>query len=152
VFAVVERPIDPDAVRRAVEGPENGAVVVFHGTVRDRTADRPVTHLEYEAYASMAEALMATIGAEVVERHGLSALACIHRTGRLEIGDTAVVAAASSPHRKAALEGIEDFIRRLKEDVPIWKKEHFEDGAAWIGTPTDPQGRTGRQEGNREDA
>jgi len=141
VFEVVDRPIDADAVRRAVEGPANGAVVVFHGTVRDHTADRRVTHLEYEAFVPMAEAKLAEIGAEVRTRHGLSALACAHRVGRLAIGEAAVVVATSAPHRAAALDAVEDYVRRLKEDVPIWKKEHFEGGAVWIGTPEDPQGR-----------
>ena len=141
MYRVVDEPIDADAVRRAVEGPQNGAVVLFFGNVRDHTGDRTVTHLEYEAYREMAEAQMAAIGSEVVEAHGLSALACIHRTGRLGIGDTAVVVGASAPHRKSALDAVETYIRRLKEDVPIWKKEHFEGGAVWIGTPDDPQGR-----------
>ena len=141
MFEVVDRPIDADAVRRAVEGPANGAVVVFHGTVRDHTADRRVTHLEYEAFVPMAEAKLAEIGAEVRTRHGLSALACAHRVGRLAIGEAAVVVATSAPHRAAALDAVEDYVRRLKEDVPIWKKEHFEGGAVWIGTPEDPQGR-----------
>jgi len=141
VFRVVDTPIDAEAVRLAVEGPRNGAVVVFHGTVRDHTGERSVTHLEYEAYGEMAESMMAAIGAEVVEAHRLSAIACIHRTGSLAIGDAAVVVAASAPHRGAALEAIETYIRRLKEDVPIWKKEHFEGGAVWVGSPDDPQGR-----------
>lgn len=141
MFAVVDRPIDATAVQRAVEGPANGAVVVFRGTVRDHTAERRVTHLEYEAYVPMAEAQLAAIGDEVVGRHGLSALACVHRIGRLEIGDVAVVVATSAPHRAAALQAVEDYVRRLKQDVPIWKKEHFEGGAVWIGTPEDPQGR-----------
>ena len=141
MFRVVEGPIDAEAVRRAVAGPANGAVVVFYGTVRDHTADRRVTHLEYEAYVPMAESRLAALGAEVAARHGLSALACVHRTGRLALGDVAVVVATSAPHRKAALAAVEDYVRRMKEDVPIWKKEHFEGGAVWIGTPKDPQGR-----------
>ncbi|MHC5011841.1 MAG: molybdenum cofactor biosynthesis protein MoaE [Planctomycetota bacterium] len=140
MFAVTPDAIDADAVRRAVEGGENGAVVVFHGTVRDRTGARRVTHLEYEAYAPMAIRQMEHIGKEVVRRQGLSALACMHRLGRLQIGETAVVVAASAPHRRAALEAVEEFIARLKQDVPIWKKEHFEGGAVWVGTPDDPQG------------
>jgi len=141
LFRVVAAPIDADAVRRAVEDPGCGAVVVFHGTVRDRTGERRVTHLEYEAYASMAESAMAALGAEVAGRHGPAKIACVHRTGRLAIGDVAVVVAVSAPHRRAALDAVEDFVRRLKEDVPIWKKEHFEGGAVWVGTPEDPQGR-----------
>jgi molybdopterin synthase catalytic subunit len=139
-FQVVEGPIDAEAVRREVERPGCGAVVVFHGTVRDRTGRREVTHLEYEAYEPMAVAQMARIAAEVVARHGLAALACTHRTGRLEVGDTAVVVAASAPHRHAALVGVEAFLSRLKADVPVWKKEHFRGGAVWVGTPDDPQG------------
>ena len=141
MFRVVEHPIDADAVRRAVEGPANGAVVVFHGTVRDHTEARRVTHLEYEAYVPMAEAKLAELADEVQARHGRSALACVHRIGRLGLGDAAVVVATSSPHRAAALAAVEDYVCRLKQDVPIWKKEHFEGGAVWIGTPEDPQGR-----------
>lgn len=140
MFAVVDQAIDADHVRRAVEGDRNGAVVVFHGTVRDHTQDRRVTHLEYEAFVPMAVAQMEAIAEEVKQKHGLSALACVHRIGRLEIGDTAVVVATSSPHRRAALDAVETYVARLKQDVPIWKKEHFEGGALWIGTPDDPQG------------
>lgn len=139
-FRIVTAPIDADAVHAAVRGPGSGAVVVFHGAVRDRTAERRVTHLEYEAYEAMALRQMEQIGRAVVEAHGLDALACTHRVGRLEIGEDAMVVAAAAPHRAAALAGVEDFIARLKRDVPIWKKEHFEGGAVWVGTPDDPQG------------
>ncbi len=141
MFSVVGAPLNEALVRQAVEHPACGAVVVFHGTVRDHTAERRVTHLEYEAYPGMAESEMARIGAEVVAEHDLRTLACAHRVGRLAIGDVAVIVAASAPHRAAAFAGVETFIRRLKEDVPIWKKEHFEDGAVWVGSPEDPQGR-----------
>ncbi len=138
-FRITKEPIDADTVRAAVLGPDNGAIVVFHGAVRNRTADRRVEHLEYETYEPMALKQMERIGAEVIERHALSALACTHRVGRLEIGEDAMVVAVSAPHRKAALDAVEDFIARLKQDVPIWKKEHFEGGAVWVGTPDDPQ-------------
>ncbi len=140
MFVLSEAPLDDSAVRRAVLDPAAGAVVVFHGTVRNRTADRRVTHLEYEAYPAMALSELARIAKEVAAAHGLLKVACSHRIGRLEIGDVAVVLAVSSPHRKVALDAIDDFIVRLKRDVPIWKKEHFEGGAVWIGTPDDPQG------------
>ena len=139
-FHITNEPIDAETVRAAVLGPDNGAIVVFHGAVRNRTDDRRVEHLEYETYEPMALTQMERIGAEVIERHGLSALACTHRVGQLEIGEDAMVVAVSAPHRKAALDAVEDFIARLKQDVPIWKKEHFEGGAVWIGTPDDPQG------------
>jgi molybdopterin synthase catalytic subunit len=143
-FRLTNDPVDAAAVREAVRGPGNGAVVVFHGTVRDRTAKRRVTHLEYEAYEAMALSQMEAVGQAVVEAHDLGALACTHRVGRLEIGDDAMVVAASAPHRAAALAAVEDFIARLKRDVPIWKKEHFEGGAVWVGTPEDPQGEAAR--------
>lgn len=142
-FRVVSGPIDAEALRRAVASNASGAVVLFFGTVRDRTADRRVERLEYEAYPAMAEAVMRDLGEAVAARHGLEGLACVHRTGRLELGETAVVVGAASPHRRAALEAIDDFIARMKQDVPIWKKEHFEGGARWIGTPEDPQATKG---------
>jgi molybdopterin synthase catalytic subunit len=88
----------------------------------------------------MALAQMRRIAGEVASRHGLGAIACVHRVGRLEVGEAAMVLAVSSPHRAAALAAVEDFVSRLKRDVPIWKKEFFEDGAVWVGTPEDPQG------------
>lgn len=139
-FHVVEGPIDADGVRARVEHPHAGAVIVFHGTVRTRTADREVTHLEYEAYGPMAIKQMAALGADLVDAHGLVAVAATHRVGRLEPGEAAVVVAISAPHRAAALAAVDEFLVRLKRDVPIWKKEHFEGGAVWIGTPDDPQG------------
>jgi molybdopterin synthase catalytic subunit len=145
VLALTEAPIDADAVARAVAGPSAGAVVVFHGTVRDRTGARRVTHLEYEAYPAMALAQMRAIAAEVAAACGLTGLACVHRIGRLLPGDTAVVLATAAPHRAAALEAVERFVVRLKRDVPIWKREHFEDGAVWVGTPDDPQGERARE-------
>jgi len=140
VISIVRGPIDAEALRESVRGPGNGAVLVFHGTVRDHTRDRRVTALEYEAYEEMALARMAEVAEQVVAEHRLFALSCAHRVGRLEIGEDALVVAVSSPHRAAALAGLERFITRLKLEVPIWKKEHFEGGAVWIGTPEDPQG------------
>lgn len=139
-FAITDGPIDAEAVRAAVLGPESGAVVVFHGTVRERTLDRHVTYLEYEAYEPMAVAEMERIAIALITEHGLAAIACTHRVGRLDIGDDAMVVAVASPHRAAALAATADFIARLKQDVPIWKKEHFVGGAVWIGSPEDPQG------------
>lgn len=144
MFEVTDRPIDPRPLRAAVEARGAGAVVVFHGVVRDATRGRRVRWLEYEAYPAMAVAMLEEVGAGVARRHGLTGVACVHRVGRLEVGEDAVVIAASAPHRAAALAAVEDFVVRLKRDVPIWKKEHFEDGSVWVGTPDDPQGeRTG---------
>ncbi len=143
-FAITTEAIDADAVRAAVLGPESGAVVVFHGTVRERTLDRRVTYLEYEAYEPMALKAMTAIADDLVREHGVAAIACTHRVGRLDIGDDAMVVAVASPHRAAALAATADFIARLKQDVPIWKKEHFVGGAIWIGSPEDPQGEGSR--------
>lgn len=149
-FRIVTEPIDADAVRAAVEAPSCGAVVVFHGTVRNKTADRVVEHLEYEAYEPMAIKQMQKLADEMQQRHGIEALACTHRIGPVPIGEDAMVVAVASPHRAAALAATGEFITRLKQDVPIWKKEHFEGGAIWIGTPEDPQGEKARAAG--EDA
>ncbi len=139
-FFVASEPIDAESVRQAVLGPDNGAVLVFHGSIRNQTGDRQVTHLEYEAFEPMAVGEMRKIGDEMKASHDISAIACTHRIGRLDIGEDAMVVAVSAPHRQAALDAVADFIVRLKQDVPIWKKEHFEGGAVWVGTPEDPQG------------
>lgn len=144
-FSITRDPIDAQAVYAAVAGHArganpDGAVLVFYGTVRNKTADRVVRYLEYECYEPMALSQMERIAAEVQSRHAISDLACTHRVGKLEIGEDAMVVAIAAPHRAAALAATEDFISRLKQDVPIWKKEHFEGGAVWIGTPEDPQG------------
>ena len=144
-FHITRDPIDGDAVRAAVVGPSCGAVVVFHGTVRNRTGERVVEHLEYEAYEPMAIKQMAVLAEEMIAKHGIAALACTHRIGPVPIGEDAMVVAVASPHRAAALAATGDFITRLKQDVPIWKKEHFEGGAVWIGTPEDPQGERARE-------
>lgn len=144
-FTITQDPIDADAVYRAVATPAegsnpDGAVIVFHGTVRNKTADRTVRYLEYECYEPMALKQLRRVAAEVIQQHEISTIACTHRVGRLEIGEDAMVVAVASPHRGAALAATEAFIARLKQEVPIWKKEHFEGGAVWIGTPEDPQG------------
>lgn len=139
MFDVVDGPIDPGPVRAAVATPGAGAVVVFHGTVRDRTKGKPVLSLEYEAYRPMAVAMLAEVARDVAARHGLLGIACVHRVGHLALGEDAVVLAVSAPHRAAALAAVESFVATLKRDVPIWKKEHFEDGSVWVGTPEDPQ-------------
>lgn len=143
MFALTTGPIDADAVRAAVTTKAAGAVVVFHGTVRERTKDRRVLFLEYEAYPEMAVERMRAVGEEVRREHGLSGIACVHRIGRLELGEAAMVVAVSAPHRKAALLAVEGFVSRLKREVPVWKKEHFLGGAVWVGSEENPQGEGG---------
>jgi len=110
----------------------DGAVALFLGTVRDHNAGRRVLFLEYEAYPAMAEAEMARIEEEARGRFAVSRIAVSHRTGRLEIGEVSVGVAVAAHHRADALEACRFVIDELKRTVPIWKKEHFEGGAAWI--------------------
>lgn len=152
MFSLTESPIDADAVRKAVETDGAGAVVLFHGTVRDKTRGKSVLFLEYEAYPAMALAQMRRLADDVTREHGLVGIACVHRLGRLEIGEAAIVLGVASPHRKAALDAVETFISRLKRDVPIWKKEHFEGGSVWVGSPEDPQGERAGGSGTAEAA
>jgi len=131
-FAVVERPLALDEVLAAVAAPGRGGIVTFTGTVRDETHGRRVVRLEYEAYREMAEKKLAEIGASVAAAHGAE-VAIVHRVGVLSPGDAAVVIACAAPHRTAAFRACEACIERLKKDVPIWKREVFEDGSEWVG-------------------
>jgi MoaE-MoaD fusion protein len=133
LFAVVDRPLRLEEVVAAVSGQAYGGLVTFSGSVRNQTKGRRVLRLEYEAYPPMAEKQLASIGAEVAERFGGTRLAIMHRIGTLVPGELAVVIAAAAPHRKEAFLACEHAIERLKQDVPIWKKEHFEDGEVWVG-------------------
>jgi molybdopterin synthase catalytic subunit len=132
-FRVQAEPLDPRAVEAAVAHPGAGAVVTFQGTVRNRTGEHEVTHLDYEAYDAMAERVLREVGAEAEARWPGVRVAVVHRTGRVEVGEVSVVIAVSSPHRPAAFEACRHVIERLKEDVPIWKKEARRDGSVWVG-------------------
>ena len=116
----------------AVRDPGYGGVVLFLGTVRDRSRGKRVTHLEYEAYAEMAEAKMREIATELESRYSPARVVMHHRVGDLAIGDVAVIVAAGAPHRDAAFAAAREAIDTLKTIVPIWKKEFAEDGAVWI--------------------
>ncbi len=131
-IAVQATPIDVTAVLDAVEDSSDGAAVLFLGRVRDNTAERGVTHLDYDAYGEMACSEMEELAREAQRDHGAHRVAIVHRTGRLEIGDIAVAIAVSSPHRPAAFEASRWLIDTLKQRVPIWKKEWFSDGAHWV--------------------
>ena len=133
MFKITTEVITGAEVREAVEGPDAGAVVLFFGTVRNNTDGRAVKHLEYEAYPPMAEKKMAEIAQEVLEKWGLDRVAMIHRVGRLEIGEVSVAVAVASPHRKDAFEAGQYTMDRLKQIVPIWKREVWADGEAeWV--------------------
>ena len=133
MFKITTEVITGAEVREAVEGPDAGAVVLFLGTVRNNTDGRAVKWLEYEAYPPMAEKKMAEIAQEVSEKWGLDRVAMIHRVGKLEIGEVSVAVAVASPHRKAAFEAGQYAMDRLKQVVPIWKREVWADGEAeWV--------------------
>ena len=125
-------PISIDEVLAHVRRPGAGATCMFLGTVRDRNAGRCVTHLEYQAYETMALAEMGRIAEEITQADPELRVCIVHRFGELEVGDVAVICAASAPHRSEAFRACEAAIDRVKERVPIWKRERGPDGAAWI--------------------
>jgi molybdopterin converting factor subunit 1 len=127
-----DRPLDTGAVVARVAGPGMGGIVVFVGAVRDHARGREIRHLEYEAYAGMAEREMDRIADEAAGRWPGARVAIAHRTGHLEIGDVAVVVAAAAPHRAEAFAACRYAIDTLKERVPIWKKEFATDGEYWV--------------------
>jgi MoaE-MoaD fusion protein len=132
-FRLSDSPLSLEAVVDEVRSDEAGAIATFVGTTRVHSRGRTVTHLEYEAYAGMAEKVMAEIAGSLGSRYDLCKLAIHHRTGRVEIGETSVVIAVSAPHRQDALAACKDAIDALKEQVPLWKKEVYEGGETWVG-------------------
>jgi molybdopterin converting factor subunit 1 len=147
LFRVTTDPIDPRVTEAVVASPDTGAVVTFTGTVRDHARGQSVTALDYEAYAPAAEKMLARIGDEIRERWGLERIAIIHRTGLLTVAEASVVISISSAHRDAAFDACRYAIERLKEIVPIWKKEFYQDGETWVGSEADYQIETGRKRG-----
>ena len=131
-IAVSETALSVDDALALVRDDAFGGVVVFLGTVRSRSRGKRILHLEYEAYAEMAEAKMREISERLERQHGPLRIAMHHRVGDLRIGDTAVIVAAAAPHRDAAFAAARAAIDELKSIVPIWKKEYSDDGATWI--------------------
>jgi molybdopterin synthase catalytic subunit len=132
LFELTARPLDARRMEAAVAHKGAGAICTFTGVVRESSRGRSVTHLEYEAYTEMATAQMKKIAGEIEEKWPEARVAMAHRTGRLEIGEPSVVVSVSSPHRAEAIAACKWGIDRLKETVPIWKKEHATDGTYWI--------------------
>jgi molybdopterin synthase catalytic subunit len=132
-YEISKEPINIQAVIDKVVEREAGAITTFIGTVRELTHGKKTLFLIYEAYEAMAVKKLAQIGAEIEERWPGAKAAITHRVGRLEITDVAVVIAVSTPHRADSFEASRYAIERIKEIVPIWKKEHWEDGEEWIG-------------------
>lgn len=131
--SLTESPLEPSALEERVRTPQHGAVVTFVGIVRDHSQGRAVSYLEYEVYPDMALAKLSSILGEADERWPDVRSAVSHRYGRLDIGDAAVVVVAASPHRKDAFAACAYIIDRIKEVVPIWKREVGPDGEAWVG-------------------
>jgi len=134
IYRVVTEPLSPEAIAAEVDDPGAGGIVIFSGVVRNETGGRPVKFLEYEAHAPMAEVKMREIGEAVrVRWPGVRRVAMLHRIGRLEIGEASVLIAVAAAHRADAFEACRYAIDTLKRIVPVWKKEHFEDGEVWVG-------------------
>jgi molybdopterin synthase catalytic subunit len=130
---IIRDPIDYNTLIELVRRPDCGAVVAFLGTVRDLTGDRVTVALDYEAYPVMAEKKMAEIERDTRQRWPIGEIAMVHRIGHLEVGDVSVAVAVSCPHRAQAFEACRHAIDRLKELVPIWKKENWADGTTeWV--------------------
>lgn len=136
MFEIVARPIDVATVTAAVAHPAAGATATFIGTTRNHNEGRRVIRLEYEAYPEMALAEMRKIGETVRQRWPIERIAIVHRIGIVPVGEASVAIAVSAGHRVAAFEACHFAIDRLKQIVPIWKKEHFEGGEVWIGSQT----------------
>lgn len=128
---LVREPIVPSTLIPPLERPEDGAVVVFDGIVRNHSRGRATRYLEYEAYEAMALRQMEDLAAQARERFAIRNVAIVHRLGRIEIGEPSVLIAVFSAHRAAAFDACRWIIDTLKQTVPIWKKEFFEDGAVW---------------------
>jgi molybdopterin synthase catalytic subunit len=132
-FLLSEEPLSLERAVAEVASDEAGAIATFVGTTRARSRGRDVVRLEYEAYEGMAETEMERIALSLKERHELLHVAIHHRVGVVEIGETSVVIAVSAPHREAALGACKEAIDTLKQTVPLWKKELYVGGEAWIG-------------------
>ena len=136
MIQITHEPLDSESITAAVRKGANGAVVTFLGSTRSSTGGRNVLHLEYEAYRPMADAKLAEV-ADEMRRQWAVDVAIAHRLGRLEIGDISLVIAVASPHRKDAFDACHYSVDRIKQIVPIWKKEFFEDGEVWVGSQED---------------
>ena len=132
-FEISQEPINTQSVIDKVVQREAGAITTFIGTVRELTHGKKTLYLIYEAYEPMAVKKLEQIGQEIEEKWSGSKVAITHRVGKLDITDIAVVIAVSTPHRADSYEANRYAIERIKQIVPIWKKEHWEDGQEWIG-------------------
>ena len=133
MIEITHKPLDPQPATASVRRDSNGAVVTFLGTTRRTSMDKTVLYLEYEGYVPMALKKLREIADEVAQKWPIQDISIVHRIGRLEIEDISLVVAIASPHRKEAFQACGFVVDRIKETVPIWKKEVFEDGQVWVG-------------------
>jgi molybdopterin converting factor subunit 1 len=131
IYLVTRETIPTQDLARQLKAPEDGALVVFEGTVRNHSGGRRTLYLEYEAYGAMAIRKMRELGENARQKFPIDRIAMVHRVGRVEVGDTSVAILVTSAHRRAAFEACHYAIDELKRTVPIWKKEYFEDGGVW---------------------
>jgi molybdopterin synthase catalytic subunit len=144
VFAIVGGPIDVAALISAAQRPDCGAISTFVGTTRiDESGEASVEYLEYEAYRPMADRKLEEIGAEIEERWDVREVSIVHRIGRVEPGEASVAIVVASPRRGAAFEASRYAIERIKQVVPIWKREVWSDGYVWVGSQVGTRERAG---------
>jgi molybdopterin synthase catalytic subunit/molybdopterin converting factor small subunit len=136
---IVRERIDAEVVVARLQQPEDGALVIFSGVVRNSTRERRTLYLDYDAYEAMALKQMESLAVEARTRFEVREVSIVHRLGRLEIGETSVLIVVAAAHRAAAFEACRWIIDTLKKTVPIWKKEHFEDGAVWADGEAFPE-------------
>ncbi len=150
--SIVREAIVTQEIVKGFKQPEDGAVAVFEGIVRNHSRGRRTLYLDYEAYEEMALRQMESLAEQALSKFEVRAAALVHRLGRLEIGETSVLVVVASAHRAAAFDACRWLIDTLKRTVPIWKKEHFEDGAVWAGGepfPADVPSASGTPAGRR---
>ena len=131
-FRVTQEPLDPQRLANLVRRDESGALALFYGVVRNNSQGRRVLYLEYDAYPSMAVKKMRQVAEEARSRWDITDMAIDHRIGRLEVGETSLLVAVSAPHRREAFEACHYAVDRIKEIVPVWKKEVWEGGESWV--------------------
>ena len=134
MIKITTEPLNPEEVTAQVRRDSNGAVITFLGTTRDFSEGRNVEYLEYEAYQPMAENMLRQIADELRDKWDIDDFAVAHRIGRVDIGEISLVVALASPHRQQAFEAGGYIVDRIKQIVPIWKKEVFEGGEVWVGS------------------
>jgi len=132
VFRLIREPIDVRKITESLKKPEDGALVVFEGVVRNNSQDKAVRFLEYDAYESMALKKMEEIGSRAKSEFAIRDIAIIHRLGHMDVGECSIVIVVASAHRASAFDACRFAIDTIKEIAPIWKKEFYEDGEVWI--------------------